>query len=59
MIINYEMKAIELTKAEAKMAKNYASEMYKKVKAARSDYPDFEVKVREVKTTKRKTEYKG
>ncbi len=59
MIINYSMKVIELTKAEAKMAKNYGSKMYDMVKDARSDYPNFEVKVREVKTTKRKAEYKG
>ena len=59
MFANFELKVIEITKAEAKKARVYGSDIYEAIKKIRSDYPDFEVKVREIKKTKRKAEYKG
>ncbi|MBE6964859.1 MAG: hypothetical protein E7441_02350 [Ruminococcaceae bacterium] len=59
MFANFELKVIEITKAEAKKARVYGSDIYEAIKKIRSDYPEFEVKVREVKKTKRKAEYKG
>ena len=57
MIINYEAKVIELTKAEEKNARKFGSEMYEQLKVARSDYPGFRIVVK--KTAKRNSDYKG
>ncbi len=57
MIINYEMKAIELTKAEEKEARKYGSQMYDALKTARADNPDFRIVVK--KTSKRNSAFKG
>lgn len=59
MFANFELKVIEITKTEAKKARVYGSDIYEAIKKIRSDYPEFEVKVREVKATKRRHEYKG
>ena len=57
MTINYEMKKIEMTKAEAKEAGNPTSAKFEELMKYRSVFPDFEIIVKTI-SVKRDT-YKG
>ena len=57
MTINYAKKAIELTSAEYKDAQQYGSDMYKQVREARKDFPDFEVVEVKDKAKKSKNDF--
>lgn len=57
MTINYTDKTIEMTKREEKSARQFGSEMYNRLKAARADFPTFQVIVKT--TPRKKTSFKG
>ena len=57
MKINYTDKTIEMTKREEKAARQFGSEMYNRLKAARADFPKFRVIVKT--TPKKKPSFKG
>ncbi len=57
MTINYEMKKIEMTKAEAKEAGNPTSAKFEELMKYRSVFPDFEIIVKT--TTVKRDTYKG
>ena len=48
MKINYNLKQIEMTKKEAKAASKWNSETYKELMKIKKDFPEYEIKVREV-----------
>ena len=53
MFVNFENSTIELTKSEMTAAKQYGSEMYNAVMAARRDNPGYrvvEIKAKKVKS---------
>ena len=57
MTINYEMKKIEMTKAEAKEAGNPTSAKFEELMKYRSVFPDFEIIVKT--TSVKRDTYKG
>ena len=57
MTINYEMKKIEMTKAESKEAGNPTSAKLEELMKLRSIFPDFEIIIK--KTSVKRDTYKG
>ena len=57
MTINYEMKKIEMTKAESKEAGNPTSAKFEELMKLRSIFPDFEIIIK--KTSVKRDTYKG
>lgn len=57
MTINYEMKTIEITKAESKEAGNPTSKKFNELMNLRSIFPDFEIIVKT--TSVKRDTYKG
>ena len=57
MTINYEMKKIEITKAESKEAGNPTSAKFEELMKLRSIFPDFEIIIK--KTSVKRDTYKG
>ena len=53
--INYEIKAIEVSNKFAREASKFGSEQYKELKAARTDFPTFEIVVKIA--TKRRNDF--
>ena len=59
MKVLHNESAIELNKTFAKMVENPFSEEYAFLQKIRQDYPDYKVRVREIKKNLSKESYKG